>query len=82
MWEAVGDELDDDGKQRTEILELWKRDPVRCIEDLLANPSFEEHLHYEAERIYEDCEKTKPLFGEMWTGEWWEETQVTPRTYT
>ncbi|KAI0337580.1 hypothetical protein BDW22DRAFT_1465461 [Trametopsis cervina] len=75
MWEAVGDEVDDNGEKRTEVLELWKRDPVKCIEDLLSNPMFEEHLHYAAERTYEDSERMRPIFGEMWTGEWWEETQ-------
>ncbi|KAI0342945.1 hypothetical protein BDW22DRAFT_1439756 [Trametopsis cervina] len=75
MWEAVGDEVDDNGEKRTEVLELWKRNPVKCIEDLLSNPMFEEHLHYESERIYEDSERLKPIFGEMWTGEWWEKTQ-------
>ncbi|KAI0346082.1 hypothetical protein BDW22DRAFT_1460424 [Trametopsis cervina] len=75
MWEALGDELDDSGERRTEILELWMRDPVKCIQDLLSNPVFEEDLHYGPERIFEDPEKTRPIFGETWTGEWWEETQ-------
>ncbi|KAJ7458310.1 hypothetical protein B0H11DRAFT_2317943, partial [Mycena galericulata] len=36
-FELVGDELGEDGKLRTEILEIWHRDPVECVRELLGN---------------------------------------------
>lgn len=59
-----------------EEVELWMRDPVECIRDLLANPAFAEHMRFEPERLFEDEEGKKPIFSEMWTGEWWAKIQV------
>ena len=76
MWEAKGDEVDEQGRYRVKRFELWKRDPVECIKDLMANPLFSEHMRYAPERLYEDDTGEKPIFSEMWTGEWWEKIQV------
>jgi hypothetical protein len=76
IWEVEGSEVDEEGNKRKETVELWKRDPVKCIRDLIANPAFAEHMRFEPERLYEDEEGTKPIFSEMWTGEWWERLQV------
>jgi hypothetical protein len=43
-FEIVGDERDEKGKLRTEILHLWKRDPVECIRELIGNPAFREKM--------------------------------------
>ncbi|KAJ7689553.1 hypothetical protein B0H17DRAFT_872490, partial [Mycena rosella] len=39
-FELKGDEVDADGQPKTEIVELWHRDPLECIQELLGNPSF------------------------------------------
>ncbi|KAI6016622.1 hypothetical protein BKA83DRAFT_4473351 [Pisolithus microcarpus] len=42
-------------------LELWVRDPVACIRELIGNPAFHGEIAYAPEK--------------MWTGDWWWETQ-------
>lgn len=76
LFEATGDELDESGNPRKEVLELWKRDPVECIRKLLGNPGFKDSLHYAPERLYMDAEGRNRLYGNMWTGDWWWDLQV------
>ncbi|KAI0683931.1 hypothetical protein BC835DRAFT_1209230, partial [Cytidiella melzeri] len=33
-----------------EVFELWEQNPVECIGELLANPTFKYHLHYVPEQ--------------------------------
>ncbi|KAJ7732224.1 hypothetical protein DFH07DRAFT_781001 [Mycena maculata] len=41
-----GDELDADCKRRTEVFEMWYRDPVECVQELSGNPTFtKQELH-------------------------------------
>ncbi|KAJ7108159.1 hypothetical protein C8R44DRAFT_834159 [Mycena epipterygia] len=51
-------------KLMSEDLELWMRDPVECIKELMSNPAFRDHMAYAPER------KSR-IFDEMWTAEWW-----------
>ncbi|OCH83867.1 hypothetical protein OBBRIDRAFT_742550 [Obba rivulosa] len=69
--EAVGDELDENGNRRTETLELWKRNPVECIKELMGNPEFHEHMKYAPEHLYCDPEGKQQLYENMSTGDWW-----------
>ncbi|KAJ7845019.1 hypothetical protein B0H14DRAFT_2182041, partial [Mycena olivaceomarginata] len=39
-FELVGDELDADGNPKTEIVEIWCRDPVECVRELVGNAAF------------------------------------------
>ncbi|KAL0069193.1 hypothetical protein AAF712_003881 [Marasmius tenuissimus] len=39
-----GDRTDEDGRQMTEELELWMRDPVECIRELIGNPAFRDKI--------------------------------------
>lgn len=64
------------GRQKEQTFELWKRNPIECIRELIGNPVFKDQLHYASERMYEDDKGTRPLFSDMWTGEWWERLQV------
>ncbi|GBE86978.1 hypothetical protein SCP_1002230 [Sparassis crispa] len=75
LFEAVGDELDDDNQPRKEVLKLWKRDPVECIRELIGNPVFKDVLHYAPERLYADEAGQNWLYGNMWTGNWWWDLQ-------
>ncbi|KAG2352314.1 hypothetical protein BDR07DRAFT_1466456 [Suillus spraguei] len=57
-----GNRTDENGRLLHEDVELWTRDPVECIRDLIGNPLFKEHMDYEGlHRIIDD----------MWTGDWW-----------
>ena len=40
----------------SEKLELWRRDPVECVRELLGNPALKDYLKYAPERVYEDSE--------------------------
>jgi hypothetical protein len=74
---SVGNQLDDDGEPMpAEKIELWRRDPVECVRELLGNPALKEDMKYAPERVYEDVEGNSRVFDEMWTGDWWWETQV------
>ncbi|KAI0699580.1 hypothetical protein BC835DRAFT_1252427, partial [Cytidiella melzeri] len=48
-----------------EVFELWKRNLVECICELLANPTFKDHLHYAPEQEYKDKSGERPILGEM-----------------
>ncbi|KAI0701023.1 hypothetical protein BC835DRAFT_1442215 [Cytidiella melzeri] len=75
IFEAKGDKCDEEGKERVEVFELWKRDPIECIRELLSNPPFACHMKYTPERRYKDEWMKKPILSEMWSGTWWESVQ-------
>jgi hypothetical protein len=60
----------------TEDLELWKRDPVECVKELIGNPAFQNLVSYVPQRAYADKAGLKRIFDEMWTADWWWDTQV------
>jgi hypothetical protein len=76
MIKVEGDIIGPDGKNMVEHVELWRRNPVECIRELLGNPAFREIISYQPERVYEDAEGTNRIYDEMWTAEWWQEIQV------
>ena len=59
-----------------EQLELWHRDPIECVKGLIGNPAFKDFISYVPERVYLDKEGKVRVFDEMWTGNWWWDTQV------
>lgn len=79
-WDVVGELLDEDGKKRIEPVELWRRNPVECIRELLGNPDFKEYLRYAPEKLFADADGTERIYSEMWTGDWWWDTQVSRDT--
>lgn len=74
-FELVGDEVGSDGKPKTETLEIWYRDPVECVRELLGNPAFTKQA-YEPCRIFKKEKFRNREFNEMWTSDWWWEIQV------
>ncbi|KAL0067725.1 hypothetical protein AAF712_005165 [Marasmius tenuissimus] len=70
-----GDLTDDEGSLLTEDLELWLRDPVECVRELLGNPVFRDVMKYAPEKHYCDAEGQNARMNEMWTAEWWWEAQ-------
>lgn len=76
-FEVKGDLVDLDGLEKSEEAELWRRDPVEAIAELLSNPSFANDTHYMPERVFTAKDgKFVRWFGEMWTTEWWWEVLV------
>lgn len=60
----------------TEELELWLRDPVACIQELMGNPAFHGNMAYAPEKVFVDGEGQTRRYDEMWTADWWWDTQV------
>ena len=81
QWErkiikTTGDLRDEDGELLAEENELWVRDPVECIRELIGNPAFHDYLAYDCQQVFADKEGDTRRYDEMWTGEWWWKTQV------
>ncbi|KDQ19373.1 hypothetical protein BOTBODRAFT_96113, partial [Botryobasidium botryosum FD-172 SS1] len=72
---VVGDLQDSDGKFLEEELEIWGRNPVDCIQEILQNPSHKGHDRYAPRKVYTDSTQTVREYGEMDTSDWWWETQ-------
>ena len=74
---VTGNVADAKGNVRTESLELWARDPVEVIRELIGNPRFRGEIHFGP--IYTtagDDDEDERVFGEMHESEWWEDIQV------
>ncbi|EPQ50928.1 hypothetical protein GLOTRDRAFT_133665 [Gloeophyllum trabeum ATCC 11539] len=71
----AGTEFDGNGEPMHEEVELWYRDPVECVRELVGNPAFEGKQAYAPERVYVDPQGQNRMYDEMWTGDWWWETQ-------
>ncbi|KAF8549636.1 hypothetical protein OG21DRAFT_1525665 [Imleria badia] len=57
-------------------LELWLRNPVTCVQELLGNLAFCAELVYKPEKVYTNPQGQTRCYDEMWMGKWWWETQV------
>ncbi|KAI0260375.1 hypothetical protein BC834DRAFT_925906 [Gloeopeniophorella convolvens] len=71
-----GDRVDETGKLMAGDAELWMRDPLECIRELMSNPAFRDVVCYAPERAYADEEGKEHLYDEMWTADWWWNTQL------
>ncbi|KAH9911451.1 hypothetical protein B0H21DRAFT_829028 [Amylocystis lapponica] len=67
-WDITGDLLDELGKPMVETAELWKRNPVNCIRELIGNPAFKDVMKYTPEKLYTtaDHRPGERIFDEMW----------------
>ncbi|KAI5990447.1 hypothetical protein EDD15DRAFT_2170319 [Pisolithus albus] len=68
-------ERDEDHGTGGEEMELWVRDPVACVKELMGNPAFHGEIAYAPEKVYTDRHGTVRRYDEMWMGDWWWETQ-------
>jgi hypothetical protein len=59
-----------------EKLELWRRDPIECVRELMGNPMFKDMLKYAPEKTYFDPDGKNRIYDEMWSADWWWDTQV------
>jgi hypothetical protein len=71
-----GDLVDEDGTQLIDDFELWLRNPVDCITELISNPAFDGSMAYVPERVYTSSRKKCRIFDEMWMADWWWDVQV------
>ncbi|KAI9057363.1 hypothetical protein FKP32DRAFT_1584219 [Trametes sanguinea] len=76
VMEAVGDKMGEDGKPKTERVELWSRNIIDCVKELLGNSSFADSLVYAPQRQYVDEEGRNRLYDNMWTADWWWDVQT------
>ena len=79
-WDIItseGDRRNEDGElMPDEQLELWLRDPIECLRELMGNPMFKDVLKYAPEKAYLDEEGNLRVYDEMWLVDWWWEIQV------
>ncbi|KAG2066523.1 hypothetical protein BDR04DRAFT_1129984 [Suillus decipiens] len=66
-----GNQTNENGQLLHEDVELWARDPVECIRDLIGNPLFKEHMVYAPAQAYADHEGLHRVIDDMWTADWW-----------
>ncbi|KAG1825196.1 hypothetical protein EV424DRAFT_1471780 [Suillus variegatus] len=62
---------DENGEMLQEEVELWCRDPVECVKELIGNPSFKEDMAYSPAKAYADRAGQDRVIDEMWTADWW-----------
>ena len=78
VFEITGDRKDENGNAIVDEVELWRRDPVECVRELIGNPVFEGGMRYVPEKHYEDEDLNNRVYDEMATGDWWWEVQASP----
>ncbi|KAI6041032.1 hypothetical protein EDC04DRAFT_2867355 [Pisolithus marmoratus] len=73
--DVVGDMTAEDGNVRQEQLELWHKDPVECVMELIGNLAFHDTIAYVPECAHVDSQGTNRIYDEMWTADWWWDVQ-------
>lgn len=59
-----------------EEVEIWVRDIVEVVKELIGNASYGEKLVFVPQRVEINGNPTKQKIDEMWTGNWWMRIQV------
>ncbi|KAG8938404.1 hypothetical protein FRC04_008939 [Tulasnella sp. 424] len=72
----TGDVLNAQGERMREEVELWLRDPVECVRELMGKASLQDSMVYRPARVYTGEDRQTRVFEEMWSAEWWWEIQV------
>ena len=68
--------LDGMGKKCIEVVELWHRNLIDCIREIIGNPALQDHLQYSPVKIFTNSSCDEQVFNEMRTAEWWWDVQV------
>ncbi|KAI6029102.1 hypothetical protein BKA83DRAFT_4461835 [Pisolithus microcarpus] len=76
MIDVCGDIVGEDGTLKHKQVELWRRDPVECVQELMGNPVFRDAMSYVPEHAYTDANGENRIYDEMWTGDWWWDVQT------
>ncbi|KAG1732870.1 uncharacterized protein EDB91DRAFT_1238678 [Suillus paluster] len=66
---------DENGEMLQEEVELWCRNPVECVKELIGNPAFKEDMAYSPAKAYADRAGQDRVIDEMWTADWWGDKQ-------
>jgi len=64
------------------MVELWHRNPVECVQELIGNPDFKQYMKYAPYRLYENDDGTNQCWDEMATGSWWWDIQVRKKDWS
>ncbi|KAG1888440.1 uncharacterized protein F5891DRAFT_1132009 [Suillus fuscotomentosus] len=75
LIKVAGDIVAQDREMSSAELELWQRNPVDCIRELIGNPTFKEMIAYAPEHAFEDRGGNSRVYDEMWSGDWWWDMQ-------
>lgn len=71
-FEVEGDVVEEaTNMKKMEKVELWRRDPLECIRELIAHPLFEREMHYAPEIHWTQETGGDRLYSDMWTANWW-----------
>jgi hypothetical protein len=76
LFQVEGDIVDEDAACQTGTVELWHQNPVECVQELIGNPMFKQHMKYAPYRLYMNKDSTDQCWDEMATGSWWWGIQV------
>lgn len=71
-----GDIKGPDGEPLVEETELWTRNILEVIQELLENVTYGKDMVFEPREEYSDADRTERCYTEMWTGDWWKRIQV------
>jgi len=55
---------------------LRHRNVIDAVKSLWGDPALTEHLVYRPKQIFHNAKKRNRVYSEMWTGKWWQHTQV------
>lgn len=71
MLTVVGDLKDAEGKTLCEVLELWRRDLIECVPELIGKTSIK-GMRYAPEKVFLDETGKEERIDECWTAAvWW-----------
>ncbi|KAI0832135.1 hypothetical protein BC628DRAFT_1310479 [Trametes gibbosa] len=73
LVEVTGDRIGSNGQFETETVELWRRNPVDCIKQLIGNPTFDGHIVYSPIKVFREGAR---YYSEMNTADWWPTIQA------
>lgn len=72
----TGDVLTEKKERATEELELWMRNPVHLMQEIMANPAFRDVLALEPCKLYQDSSMQVRILAGAETADWWSDIQV------
>lgn len=72
----LGTLKDSKGEPLKEEVEIWVRDIVEVIQELIGNASYGKNLVFVPQRVEINGDPAKQKIDEMWTGDWWMRIQV------
>jgi hypothetical protein len=72
----MGDIVNLKGEAEVQYVELWRRDPIKCIRELIGNPNFNGRIDYAPTHRYRNQNHSNREYSEMSTATWWWKIQV------